>query len=355
MLLKAQLFIIPALALDYQWEAWKRQYGLKFTTGYQDHKRYQIFKKSREFVKNHNLRASQGLETFTVSLNKFAAMDDEEFKFKFLNVNQIVGLDLEYQCDGNVFIDNGDAPLGALSYTEGFPWAGVTPVKDQGSCGSCWTFGASAAIEGFMCSPNQNLKDCTNWNGLSTQQMVDCASYTDYNKEPDINLNPYDNNGCSGGWESNALRYVQIQGGQNNWDDYTYISGETKTEQTCAYDPTTANLNIFDGCARTTRGDETELMNAISQIGPMSIGIDAGQQSFRLYSHGVYSDENCNNVSSNHAVAVVGYGRALDGQLYWEIKNSWGTGWGSNGFMQMARNYNNMCGIANDAHYVWKN
>merc|ERR1712088_968819 len=148
-----------------------------------------------------------------------------------------------------------------------------------------------AAIEALLCQ--QGSKDCTSWTGLATQQMVDCASYTRDSTDPNaIDLFPYDNHGGNGG-------------------------------------------------GMTQPGDETDLMNGLSQIGPMSVAIDASGRAFSLYSGGVYTSSTCSNTRLNHAVTAVGYGRYLDGQNYWEIKNSWGTGWGMGGYVLMSKDNGN--------------
>merc|ERR1712038_708622 len=291
-------------------------------------------------------------------LNKFAILSEEEFAARYLAPARDVSdpaVKLNYPCAGVYFQDDGSTAPAALSYVAGETTSDqvrVTMVKDQGSCGSCWSFGASAAIEQLMCQ--KGLKDCNTWTGLATQQMVDCASYTHTSTDPNvIDLFPYDNHGCNGGLEPNAMRYVQLNGGQMNWDDYPYVSGSTKTEGTCAYDASIANLDIVQGCGNIIAGDETNLMNGLYQVGPMSVAIDASGRQFSLYSSGVYTSSTCSNTRLNHAVTAVGYGRYLDGQLYWEIKNSWGTGWGMGGYVLMARDNGNMCGVASEPHYVF--
>lgn len=347
-----------ALAADYQWEAWKSEHKLSFA-GFEEDFRYSVFHESRKFVKAHNERAENGLETFTVALNKFAALTEEEFSARYLSTVRDMddpALKLNYPCDNVFFESDGSTAPDSLSYVNGVSQTGdirVTPVKDQGSCGSCWSFGASAAIEGFMCG--QGSKDCTSWNGLATQQMVDCASYT-RNSDNDlvIDLTPYDNHGCNGGLEPNAMRYVQLNGGQNNWDDYPYVSGETKTGGECAYDASTANLNIIEGCGNIQAGNEQDLKDGLNQVGPMSVAIDASGRAFSLYDGGVYSSNTCSNTRLNHAVTATGYGVYLVGGVpYWEIKNSWGTGWGINGFVLIEREADNMCGVASEPHYVF--
>merc|ERR1719219_1921509 len=118
-------------------------------------------------------------------------------------------------------------------------------VKDQGQCGSCWTFGTGAAIEGALCGAG--AQDCNTWQGVSTQQLVDCCSYTPQTSQSNPlvnNLNPYDSHGCSGGWMSNAMRCVIMQGGIQNWADYGYTSGTTGLENDCAYDDSMATSRI---------------------------------------------------------------------------------------------------------------
>ena len=347
-----------SMAADYQWEAWKAQHKLNFQ-GVEEDFRYSVFAESRKFVNSHNQRAAEGKETFTVSLNKFAAMTEEEFAARYLN--NVKDLDdptvgLNYNCDGVYFEDDGSSVPDTLTWVG---YAGgetrVTAVKDQGSCGSCWSFGSSAAIEGFMCA--SGLKDCSTWSGLSTQQMVDCASNTKGTTDPNmIDLTPYDNHACNGGLEPNAMRYVALNGGQMDWDAYPYVSGQTKVQGTCQYDASNANLDIIDGCGMVTAGDENAMKQALAQKGPMSVAIDASGRAFSLYSGGVYTSDTCSNTRLNHAVTGTGYGvERVSGTPYWEIKNSWGTGWGIEGYVLIARDAGNMCGVASEPHWVYKN
>ncbi|CAF87438.1 unnamed protein product, partial [Tetraodon nigroviridis] len=98
-------------------------------------------------------------------------------------------------------------------------------------------------------------------------------------------------------------------------------------------------------------GNEKLLAYALFKHGPVAIGIDATLTTFHLYSKGVYYDPDCNPEDINHAVLLVGYGVTRRGQQYWIVKNSWGTGWGTEGYILMARNRGNLCGIANLASY----
>jgi len=340
-----------SLTTDYQWHAWKKEHQISFQTSAEELRRYQIFNKARTFVKDHNERAANGIETYTVSLNKFAALDEIEFEEKYLNnkmADQKVGLVLEYQCESTYSSSGNSNPseLSWMSGRDGFNASNqgsrVTVVKDQGSCGSCWSFATTAVVEANMCADGS--QDCTSWNGLSPQNLVDCLSYTSKGDQA-VNLNPYDDHGCSGGFITNGVRSIQMQGGCMSWDNYPYVSGSTKTEGNCVYDSNNAYLNIVNGCQVLPAGDEVTMADAVANHGPVGVGINASGPGFQLYSGGVYSNSKCTN-RLNHAVTVTGYGN-MGGMDYWEVKNSWSGTWGDRGFINVQRGVG-MCGLGDD-------
>ncbi|XP_070403526.1 cathepsin S-like isoform X2 [Nothobranchius furzeri] len=201
----------------------------------------------------------------------------------------------------------------------------VTPVKTQGSCGSCWAFSAVGALEGQLKKTKGTLMS------LSPQNLLDCSL-------------KYGNNGCRGGFMSNAFHYVMKNQGINSDAAYPYEGKRGK----CKYDPKYRAANC-SGYAFLPKGDEFALKVGLANIGPISVAIDASRPKFLFYHHGVYKDHTCSH-HVNHGVLVVGYGTEK-GQDYWLVKNSWGEDYGNEGYVKMARNKHNQCGIASFACY----
>ncbi|KAG9471120.1 hypothetical protein GDO78_015740 [Eleutherodactylus coqui] len=200
----------------------------------------------------------------------------------------------------------------------------VTPVQNQGACGSCWAFSSVGALEGQLMKKTGKLVS------LSPQNLVDCDT---------------DNYGCQGGYMTNAFGYVRDNHGIDSDAIYPYIG----QDEGCLYNPSGRAADC-KGFKEIPTGDEKALKRAVAQVGPVAVSIDASLASFHFYSKGVYYDANCDPEGINHAVLAVGYGN-IKGTKHWIIKNSWGEQWGRKGYILMAREKNNACGIANLASF----
>jgi len=199
----------------------------------------------------------------------------------------------------------------------------VTPVKNQGGCGSCYSFSTTGALEGACAIKTGTLKS------FSEQQIMDCSWL-------------FGNNGCNGGMFDRAFYYINVQGGIDSESSYPY---QGKESHTCKYDAKNKAGEVSN-FYYVKQEDEDALTAVLAIKGPVAIAINAGLRSFQFYSTGVYDDADC-DATLNHGVLAVGYGtEESSGKDYFLVKNSWGTQWGQEGYIKMRRNKNNQCGIA---------
>lgn len=203
----------------------------------------------------------------------------------------------------------------------------VTEVKQQGDCGSCWAFSTTGAVEG------QHFLKTGKLVSLSEQNLIDC---TDAHGE----------SGCKGRSRHDTLDWMISHGGVESEKAYPYKG----VSESCKYNQKLSAATV-QKVIDIPSGNESKLQEAIVQIGPISVAVDYSAESFQFYSSGIYFEPKCDPNNLNHAVLVVGYGTDdHDGDFY-IVKNSWGSNWGENGYIRVARNRNNNCGIATAAIY----
>jgi len=151
-----------------------------------------------------------------------------------------------------------------------------------------------------------------------------------------------------------AFKYIKANGGIDTEASYNYTA---KTGKKCLYNATNSGANLTSW-VDIPHKSEIDLQKAVGTVGPISVAIDASRPTFHFYKKGVYHDRKCSSERLDHGVLAVGYGsdappagsdkKAKD---YWLVKNSWGASWGMEGYIKMARNKRNACGIATQASY----
>lgn len=330
---------------------WRKEYKVVYRSRAEEKKRFHIFRMN---VKEINLLNDLHKGDTEFALNQFADLTKEEFRAKSLMPKR--KWPIHEKCR---YIRHS---LG-MQLPASFDWTqkgAVTPVKDQGSAGSCWAFSTVENIEGQW---QLSGKPLTN---LSVEQVVECDGTQD----------PKDDKadcGVFGGWPFLAYQYVMKAGGLETWEDFWYCSGLGGKPGTCEVCPAAGYnwtlcgppipyCNMTQSCYakidpkkfvpglkvvdwKAIDQNETIIAEQLMTIGPLSVALDA--ELLQFYHKGVFDPIFCSKTSLDHAVLMVGFGTEKDlfrTKPYWKIKNSWGPKWGENGYFRIYRGAGT-CGI----------
>ena len=299
---------------------WVNTYHMKFDSKHHLYETMEKWIANDEYI--HTINAEG--RSYTLGHNQFSGMDADDFR-KYIQHNQ-----LNITLPKDVYVSNETLP-------ESVDWRNnnaVTPVKDQGQCGSCWAFSTTGSLEGMYAIQTGELVS------FSEQQLVDCDNFKHGGKD----------HGCNGGLMDNAFAWINENNGLCSEESYPYISGSGATEKcqtTCDNLPNSQLQSWVD-----VQSSDEALMAAVT-LQPVSVAIEADQMDFQLYKSGVLTSD-C-GTTLDHGVLVIGYGTEGT-EDYYLVKNSWGTSWGDEGYIKLGRGpqYNDgegQCGILLQASY----
>ncbi|XP_065226287.1 cathepsin L isoform X2 [Planococcus citri] len=287
-----------------QFRQFAQKYNKQYESEEEKQRRFHIFRGNMKKIQMLN-EGEQGTAEYGV--NEFADLSKSEFTQYYLGLKPN-GDNIEKQ-----------ASIPNVRIPSEFDWRthnAVTPVKNQGMCGSCWAFSVTGNIEGQYAIKHKNLVS------LSEQELVDCDT---------------EDNGCGGGYMTTAYHAIEKIGGLEQEKDYPYEGSNDK----CVFNKSEVAAKVVDSVNITS--NETEMAQWLFKNGPISIGLNAFAMQF--YIRGVSKPWKflCNPNELDHGVLIVGYGQYKK-LPYWIIKNSWGPHWGESGYYRLYRG-SGACGV----------
>jgi len=290
------------------WQRWKDfqvDHRKIYATQIEHDRRFIIFMDNVDKINRHN---AQKL-SWTLGVNQFADMTADEFKNHTTCMRGLI------QNHGAAvkLLDESNNPDSIDWEAQGM----VTPVKNQGQCGSCWAFSTTGAVE----ARSAITAHASGPTSLSEQELVDC-SLSDGNA------------GCNGGLMDYGFKYVKEQGGLCSESDYPYTAATHRFQCSSSRSACSQKYDAISSYSDVTSSSMSQLEAAVAQ-GPVSIAIEADQSAFQLYKSGVFEGR-CGK-KLDHGVLVVGYGTE-NGVDFWKVKNSWGATWGEQGYIRLCKN-----------------
>mmetsp|Transcript_4695 Transcript_4695/g.6946 ORF Transcript_4695/g.6946 Transcript_4695/m.6946 type:complete len:352 (-) Transcript_4695:47-1102(-) len=299
------------------------KYNKVYATNIQEvEKRFKIFQQNVEKARAMNKKSSS--ESYGIS--PFMDLSAEEFRARYLSKSYSRS---ELAKKMGITHETMDVPKGA-NEPDSYNWAdngAVTPIKNQGQCGSCWAFSTTGNVEGLYFLKTKKLV------ALSEQQLVDC----DHQCEPN---NPQScDSGCNGGLMDNALRYVMDKGLESE-NDYAYQA----VDMTCKYDASKVVTRVTN--STILPNDADKIKSYLLTHGPLAVALNA--EWLQTYTGGISDPWMCDAKALDHGVLIVGYGKGKNWfgteKEYWIVKNSWSSSWGEKGYFRIVRG-SNKCGI----------
>lgn len=298
-----------------------QKYDVKIADGKEFMAKLEAFVDNVKYIEEHNAKKDK---TFTMGMNQYSHMTHAEFLQHVHLATQAPSL------RRNAPFHHGE-PSNMLGVPESVNWVtagAVTPVKNQGQCGSCWSFSTTGAMEGAYYVKNGKMPSTA---GFSEEQLVACD---------------HKDNACNGGWMDNAFAWIKSNGGITTEEDYPYTSGAGSVPS-CNTAVTNVAGSAPSSYTDVQAGSVSAMMTAVAKQ-PVSIAIQADQRDFQHYSGGVLSS-GCGQ-QLDHGVLNVGYGTD-SGMDYWLVKNSWGASWGDSGYIKILKDDSNLCGVLSAASY----
>lgn len=308
LLLAAVVAAKPRDLSNYTFENYVQEFNKLYTSDIALQSRREVFNANLEQIKQINAAYNAGQLTFFADVNKFADLKEDEMKrFKGLSRSTKSSATLA----SLPHLNAADVPASLDWRTKN----AVTAVKNQGGCGSCWTFSAAETLESHIAIKTGKLLT------FSEQQIVSCAK------------NPQKcggTGGCEGATQELAFNYTRDAGGISLESSYPY----TGRDDACDASKVKPVATI-DGYVRLDSNNASQLISALVTQGPIAISLAASGISFQFYSGGILSGGLC-GWDIDHAVQAVGYG-VENNVGYWIVRNSWGPGWGESGFVRLYR------------------